>query len=746
MGRTAHLSALGGLLREVSPVHVTAVVGGGGVGKTALALTWAHQVKDQFPDGQLYADLRGYGPDRATSASEVLAAFLRASGVEGNSIPEDPAERAARFRTLVDGRRMLIVLDNVRSAEDVRPLLPGSATCRVVVTSRDSLAGLVAKEGAHRVSLGRMSDNEAAHLLTSLLGDQSGAGPEPEPDTLADLVACCSGVPLALRIVAERLREAPHHQMADLVADLSDDGARLDALDLGDEKTSLRAVFDASYRHLPPEAARLFRLFGIRPGHECDLDALAALTGQPRATTRRLVQTLTRVNLVEECGPRRYGLHDLLWAYAAELAAATDPPAEREAALGRLLDHYLSEAARASNIIIPEETGPADTSGGPAKRRPTYADGMRWLDTERTNLLSACTAAGEIGRSDYVTELSRILTWYLDVGYLDDARKLHEQALDRARATCDVVAEGTALRGIGLVHYRARRYSESARVTEQALALHERAGATLQTATTLNCLGVLYGFSGRTVESERAFMRSVDLYHRIGPGWLMAFRPLTGLGLLHRRRGNLEEADRLLQEAYARTVDAGLLVGQAQAAYGLAGVHRDLGRLGAALEFARRAEDLAHQAGFRLLEGISLVRLGSIYARLGDFDEAHHRYQRALAIGVSIVSPQLQAQALNSNAEAYATEQLAGQASAAFRESLEITGYRGAEYERARAHAGLGEICTNLGDAAGALEHWQEAYDLFRALGAVEAEPAQAKLAVAVSRNARTIASGSSAE
>ncbi|TQL68793.1 DNA-binding SARP family transcriptional activator [Nocardioides albertanoniae] len=744
VGRTAHLSALGGLLRETSPLLVAAVVGGGGVGKTALALTWSHQVKDRFPDGQLYADLRGFGPDEARSSAEVLAGFLRTLGVDGNSIPEDAAERAARFRTLTEGRRLLIVLDNARSAQHVRPLLPGSETCRVVVTSRDSLSGLVAKEGVHRIDLARMTGSESVQLLTSLLEDGS-ERPEhdSDPDAISELAAMCAGVPLALRIAAERLRETAGHRVIDLVTDLADHAARLDVLDGGDEETSLRAVFDASYRFLPVGAGRVFRLFGIHPGPDCDLAALAALAGEGLSLTRRHVQALVRANLVEECGPRRFGLHDLLWTYAAELADAADSPEERADALGRLLDHYLTEANRASTIIFPEEAETVASTTG----RPTYADGMRWLDSERAGLLRACGPAVEIGRGDYVTGLSAILTWYLDVaGYLDDARALHEQALEVAREARDPVAAGTALRGAGLVHFRARRYAESTRLTERALTLHQEAGATIQAATTLNCLGVLYGFSGRTEESERAFVGSIDLYQEIEPGWLMAYRPLTSLGLLHRRRGNLEEAEGLLQEAYARAVDAGLLVGQAHAAYGLAGVHRDRDRLGVALELARRALDLAQQARFRLLEGLCLVRLGSIWTRLLDHGEAHRGYQRALEIGTSIGSRQLRAQALNGDAETYVAERLDRQAAATFRESLEITGYRGAEYERARAHAGLGAASTNLGETVAAAEHWQEAYALFRRLDAVEADAAQVELAEARSRSAVIIASGSSAE
>lgn len=320
VGRSAQLSALDGLLRPVAPVSPMAVVGGGGVGKTSLVLSWAHRAKEHFPDGQLYVDLRGYGPDRPMQAGDVLAGFLRALGADGRSLPEGTSERASRFRSLTEGRHVLVVLDDAHSAEQVRPLLPGSQTCRVVITSRDSLGGLVAREGAHRIGLERLTEHEATGLLTCFLGGTEHSAPE----ALTVLGACCAGLPLALRIAVERLRDRPRDRIDDLVTELSDARTRLDALDSGDEHTSVRAVFEASYRHLPSDAARAFRLFGIHPGHDVDASALAALAGTDRRTAQRLIEMLVRAHLVEESAHRQYFVHSLLRAYAAELTESTD--------------------------------------------------------------------------------------------------------------------------------------------------------------------------------------------------------------------------------------------------------------------------------------------------------------------------------------------------------------------------------------------------------------------------------------
>ena len=726
VGRAAQLSALDGLLRPVTTVGVMAVVGGGGVGKTSLVLSWAHRAKDRFPDGQLYVDLRGYGPDSAAAPGEVLAAFLRALGVDASAIPEDPAERAARFRTLANGRRMLIVLDNAASAEQVRPLLPGADTCRVVVTSRDSLGGLVTKEGVHRIHLERMSEHEAVGLLSSVLGGVERS--EPEPELVAELARRCAGLPLALRIAAERLRDRPDGRIGDLVDVLSDAPSRLDVLDSGDDDTSVRAVFAASYRHLPPSAARLLRLFGIHPGHDIDDAALAALAGTDRRTTRRLLDTLVRAHLVEECGGGRYALHDLLWIYAADLAALTDSAEERRVALGGLLDHYRQSASRAAAVIFPDDAeGVSERVDGDTT---DFDTGMRWLESERVNLMRAMEVTREVGRPEYVTELSRLLTWFLDSGgYPDDARVLHTEALGIARETGDRAAEGTALRGLGLLDFRTQRYADSAHVTEEALSLHLAAGAKLSAATNYNCLGVLYGFMSEPDAAVEALQSSIELYRSDDRGLLMACRPLVSLGLQQRRLCDFGAARRTLTEAHALATEADLLITRAHAAYGLAGVHCDLGSTVEALDFGRNAMSLAQQAHFTFLVTLAQHRLGGIHTRRREFDEAAQCHGAAVVSAQATGNTQLQLIALNGMGASEVAAGRSERASDSFRAALAAADGRGAHFEQARAHSGLGDALERLGERDQAIDHWQRALDLFRAQHAREAEECEAKLA-----------------
>ncbi|MBN6039813.1 AfsR/SARP family transcriptional regulator [Amycolatopsis sp. 195334CR] len=312
-------------LDELEPGEIVAVVGEGGVGKTALAVRWAHRARERFPDGQLYVDLRGYGPEEPVPPGDVLAAFLRELGLDNAAIPDDVSERAARLRSLVDGRRLLIVLDNARTVEQVRPLLPGGSSCAVLVTSRDALAGLVAREGAHRIRLGHLSHDEAVALLRELVG------PRIE-EVVPALTECCARLPLALRLAAETINARPGWDLDDLLTELTT--APLDVLDAGgDEETGLRAVFSWSYRCLPPEARRLFRVFGLRRSREVELHALA---GAGYRATRSLFDALLRAHLVEEVAPGRYRLHELLFAYAKDLVEATD----ERAAPGRLIDRH----------------------------------------------------------------------------------------------------------------------------------------------------------------------------------------------------------------------------------------------------------------------------------------------------------------------------------------------------------------------------------------------------------------------
>ena len=332
-GRDAELAALTGLLdarpgAPPSAMVISAIGGTAGVGKTALAVHWAHQVAHRFPDGQLYVNLRGYDPGQPVPAADALAAFLRSLGVPGQDIPPEADERAARYRSLLAGKQVLIVLDNAGSADQVRPLLPGAPTCTVLVTSRDALAGLVARDGAARLDLDLLPEEGAVALLRMLIGPRADA----EPDAAAELADQCCRLPLALRVAAELAASRPAASLAGLTRELADLRTRLDLLGAGeDPRTQVRAVFSWSCRHLDADTARAFRLAGLHPGADLEPRAVAALTGMTAELAARALDALARANLIQAVGQDRYTMNSLLRAYALEQAVWHDEHENRAA-------------------------------------------------------------------------------------------------------------------------------------------------------------------------------------------------------------------------------------------------------------------------------------------------------------------------------------------------------------------------------------------------------------------------------
>ncbi len=377
-GRTAELAALTSMLGDTDvtgrTVVISAVAGTAGVGKTATAVYWAHQVADRFPDGQLYVDLRGYAPGEPMPESDALAGFLRALGEPGQDIPSEADERATRYRSLLSRRKVLVVLDNASSAEQVRPLLPGDPACAVVVTSRDALTGLVARDGARRLNLDLLPLQDAVGLLRALIG----ARVDADPAAATVLAAQCCRLPLALRVAAELVIGRAEASVAGLVDELADQRRRLDLLDAGgDPRTAVRAVFSWSYRSLAADAARAVRLAGLHPGPVLDRYAVAALAGTAVEQAGRLLDVLARAHLIQPVGPGRWGMHDLLRAYALDRAAAEDEEAERQLALTRLFDYYLGTAAAAM-----ERCSRPKLAAGPASP-PRPAPPRRWPSLRR---------------------------------------------------------------------------------------------------------------------------------------------------------------------------------------------------------------------------------------------------------------------------------------------------------------------------------------------------------------------------
>lgn len=477
-GRTPELAALTALLDDGARCIVISASGGtAGVGASSLAVRWAHQVAGRFPDGQLYVDLRGHDVSQPATPSDALAGLLRSLGVPAQDIPPGEGERAARYRQLLAGRKILVVLDNAHDTGQVRPLLPGTAGSVAVATSRDTLSGLVARDGAARLDLGPLSPGDAVCLLRRLIGERVAA----DPEATAALAEVCSRLPLALRLAAEMAVAQPADSIAMLTGELADQQRRLELLDAGtDPQTKVRAVFCWSYRRLDAASARAFRLTGLHPGRDLDCYAVAALTGSTVEQAGHVLDVLARAYLLQPAGPGRYGLHDLLRDYGRGLAATHDSRGEEHAALTRLLDFYLATAAAAMDILHPAERRYRPAIPEPPIPLPAFADetaALAWLDAERSSLVAITALAADGHWRVHATRLSATVFRYLDFGgHFAEAIRVCCHARYAASQTGDPSAEATALLGLAIVDYRQDRYQRSARHLQQALARYRKAG------------------------------------------------------------------------------------------------------------------------------------------------------------------------------------------------------------------------------------------------------------------------------
>jgi transcriptional regulator with XRE-family HTH domain len=494
VGRTRELQKLTGLLDTRQPlgaVVISAIGGTAGVGKTTLAVHWAHQVAARFPDGQLYVNLRGYDPGTPVLPTDALSAFLRALGAPAQDIPEDKDELAARYRGMLADRRVLVVLDNARDADQVRPLLPGAAGCLVLVTSRSQLAGLVAAERAHPVMLDVLSDADARQLLAESIGPERAAA---ESDAVTELSALCARLPLALAVAAARASLQPGRDLAALASELRDARGRLDGLDAGEDRADVRAVFSWSFRQLPDAAGEAFALIGLHPGAELDVHATAALTGTTTGLARRVLGQLYRASLLRAVVPDRYGMHDLLRAYAREHAAASDTGGcSNRAALTRLFDYYLATAAAATDVLFPAEAHrrprvPSAIAGPPM---PGEAEARAWLDAERANLVAVVCHCADHGWPAHATGLAGTLFRYLMTGsHLPDAHAIYGHALQSARRSGDVAAEADALNGLGGIGMMKGHFLDSVDHYRAALDLYCQRGDRIGEARVLRNLGI----------------------------------------------------------------------------------------------------------------------------------------------------------------------------------------------------------------------------------------------------------------
>ncbi|MEV4830688.1 BTAD domain-containing putative transcriptional regulator [Micromonospora sp. NPDC049257] len=509
-GRQASLRRVGALLHgraTAGALRIVVIEGIPGVGKTTLATHLAYRVADEFPDGQLYADLRGLDPDAALAPGDVLQAFLHALGVRGPDIPVNDLARSGLYRSVLAGRRVLIVLDNARDAEQVRPLLPGAPGSLVLVTSRYSLAGLAATHGADVFTLDVLPNDEARDLLVSRLGPVRAPA---DRQALDDIVGLCGGLPLALAVVAARALTRPGCGLPAVARELHDTRGSLDGFGVDDPDTDLRAIFSWSYRGLTASAARLFRLLALHPGPDVTLPAAASLGGLPARTARSVFGELVRSRLVTERQPGRYGSHDLIAAYARELLLDTDTAAERDAAVDRLLGYYRQAAYAANRHINPEIDAdpPAIHDGVVVESPDTDRAAADWFAAEREVLKAVMRQANDSGRVYDAWQLElTVQGYYQRAGWWQEWATVVGECLDAAVDAGDSAGAAEMLRSLAGARFYLGDSTSALALLERSLVIFTELGNASREALTLRNIGEVSFAVGD-------YDRSVACHHR----------------------------------------------------------------------------------------------------------------------------------------------------------------------------------------------------------------------------------------
>jgi DNA-binding SARP family transcriptional activator/Flp pilus assembly protein TadD len=732
-GRDDEQAKLTGLLSLASGARTQALVilaigGTPGVGKTALAVHWAHEVAGNFPDGQLFVNLRGYDPDRPMPAADALAGFLRALGVRGQDIPPEVDERAALYRSMLAGRRILVVLDNARSAEQVRPLLPSTATCAVVVTSRDVLAGLVARDGAIRLDLDLLPLDDAVSLMRVLIGQRVDA----VPDAARALAERCSRLPLALRVAAEWAAARPGVPLAALAEELAGQ-RRLDLLEAGgDPRTGVRAVFSWSYRQLDPVAARGFRLVSSHSGPDLDLYAAAAVAGLTLEEARHAVELLVRAHMIQPAGPDRYALHDLLRGYARELSATEDAADERRSALTRLFGHYLHAAATAMDTLYPGERHRRPCISAPASAIPSLAEpaaARTWLDAERANLVAVAAYTAGHGWAHDAIRLASTVFRYLEIeGHYPDGVTITAHARRAAQNTGDLAAEARALSDLAVIDLRQSRFQQAETNLRQALGLYRQTSDPTGQARVLGNLGIVSYQRGRYQEASDRNEQALAQYRQAGDRFGEA-RTLNNLGQLDLRMGRLDRASDRLRQAGVLGERTSNWAVTSQSLVNLALVELRQGRYEQAGDRMREAQAINGDTSNLALTARGLVCLALIDLRKGRHEQAAARLRQALKLSRESSDRCGEAEALHGLGQVLLATGQADGAITRYRAALDLASAIGDKYEQARALSGLADGHHAAGEPMRAQREWRQALALFSVLGTPEADDVRDRLA-----------------
>jgi tetratricopeptide (TPR) repeat protein/DNA-binding SARP family transcriptional activator len=730
-GRRAELASLLTVIPDIETgpgpgavVVICAVDGMGGIGKTTLAVHAAHRLAARYPDGCLFLDLHGYTHAIApVEPGQALERLLRALGVPGEQIPANIDDQAALYRSQLTGRRMLIVLDNARTADQVRPLLPAEPGCLVLITSRRRLTAL---DDARPLSLNILPVTDAVTLFTRI------AGPgriTSHPHAVERVVELCGRLPLAVRIAAARLRARPAWTVAHLADRLTDQHDRLGELDDGER--GVAAAFTLSYHDLTGEQRQTFRRLGLHPGADTDPYAAAALTGHPVAQAGRTLEQLLDAHLLIQAVPGRYRFHDLMRAYAADLARAQDSDDVRRTALTGLFDHYLATAAAAMDTLFPAgmfqrpRIQPVDSPPPPVTETATA---RAWLDAERPNLVAACAHTATHGWPGRTNRLSATLALYLDFGgHFADALTIHTHTRDAAGRCGDLAAEAHALTSLGTSLDGLGRHAQAVNQLQHALHIFRQIGHRAGEARALNNLGYAHCRWGHYEQAVGYTQQGLAIFRETG-NRLGQADALDTLGIVHRQQGRYDEATHHSQKALTLYRQLRDPLGEAMQLERLGGIHARQGRHQQAIDHLQQALTLDREIGNRLGEADALNELGLVYRQQGSYEQATDHHQQALDLFRRIGNRTGESAALNGLGETLHATGHSDQARELHTAVLALTEDTDGTYEQARAHDGIARAYHSKGDPDQARHHWRKALTLYTGLDVPAADDIRAHL------------------
>lgn len=742
VNRTAdldHLDAvLGPDVEQPDSAAVCVIAGTAGVGKTSLAVRWAYRNRHRFPDGQLHVNLRGYDPGEPVTAAQALERFLTALGVVPGAVPPETEARSALFRSLLADRRMLVVLDNAATVRQVRPLLPGAGRCLALVTSRSRLSGLITRDGARRITLEVFDEPEAVELLRATTSGYRSGDADAE---FAELARLCARLPLALRIAAERAAARPRMPMGDLIDNLRDESHLWDALSAedDDEADAVRTVFAWSYRALPAEAARMFRLLGLHPGSDFSVHAAVALAAVPEIEARRQLDALVGAHLLGQISRDRFQFHDLLRAYAIDQVRHEDTEENRANAVRRVDEWYLHTAnACVSALPSSDQSIRQFSFDAPGPHTPLQVfksadEAAAWFEIERFNLIAAVRSANRRGDDHMAWQIPIALCRaYVQTDLFDDWFVVTEIGLNAVRREGDSRGEAFLLESLAMACRQSYRPDDAVRHAAAATDIYRRIEDEYGVAFNLT-IAALAHIEAHRVRLAHDLLAEAERLCREGSYQPLLISVLSDRGWAFETGGSFQNAYELQRQALDLIPGPDTLLELKSAVlHALAGAARGLRRYDEAKDWIDQALVIARAANHVSREAFHLVECGTIQLAQGDTAGALNSFQRSASMLRRLGSRSREARALDGTGSTYAAMGRWEEAASFHRQAVHINRNLGDSWRAAVALNHLAAAVREVDSSNSALPLWREALALLDGFDDLAARELRASIGLAL--------------